>query len=187
MSGPWRITWKRWNPAMSATDDQSGCNHGAGESCGDHEAHAHAHDAPAAAQETAPERTDHGVTDAACTEMVADFYRRVREDEVLGPWFNAVIKDWPSHEVTVADFWSRVIRGTERYRGCVFSSHGNLAMKPEHFTLWMAAFRPAVDATMPADVAPKIMAFAERLAEALGGGAPAHPPEGHPEGEKAAA
>ena len=168
---------------MSATQDQSGCNHGADESCSsDHQAEAHQH----TAAEAAPERTDHGVTDAACTAMVADFYRRVREDAVLGPWFNAVIKDWPSHEVTVADFWSRVIRGTERYRGCVFSSHGSLNMKPEHFTLWMAAFRPAVDATMPAEVAPKIIAFAERLAEALGGG-PAHPPEGHPEGEKAAA
>ncbi len=167
---------------MSATQDQSGCSHGADDSCSSD----HQHDAPAATQEAEPVRTDHGVTDAACTEMVADFYRRVREDAVLGPWFNAVIKDWPSHEVTVADFWSRVIRGTERYRGCVFSSHGSLDMKPEHFTLWMEAFRPAVDATMPADVAPKIMAFAERLAEALGGGQ-AHPPEGHPESEKAAA
>ena len=60
--------------------------------------------------------------DQLCTEndihhMVHSFYDKVRQDEQLGPVFNAHIQDWDTHLGRMVQFWSSMVRGTGTYEG----------------------------------------------------------------------
>ena len=37
--------------------------------------------------------------------LVRTFYAKVRKDELLGPIFNGIIKDWETHLELLTDFW----------------------------------------------------------------------------------
>jgi len=37
--------------------------------------------------------------------LVNTFYRKVRANEVLGPFFNGIITDWDGHLELLTDFW----------------------------------------------------------------------------------
>ncbi len=50
-----------------------------------------------------------------CTEqeiarMVHSFYEAVRQDELIGPTFNARVGDWDHHLAKLVDSWSSIIR-----------------------------------------------------------------------------
>lgn len=106
-------------------------------------------------------------TEAEITWMVRRFYELVRADPVLAPLFEQAISDWEGHLRTIADFWSAVLLGTERYRGCVFGAHGGLAIGTEQIERWLSAFRIAAAETLPAAAAAKAVQLSERMAEAM--------------------
>lgn len=81
--------------------------------------------------------------EAALDRMVRRFYELGLADPVLGPLFRATIGDFEDHFRIVADFWSHALYGTTRYRGGPFPSHMRLPIEPEHFNLWLTAFRQA--------------------------------------------
>ncbi len=37
--------------------------------------------------------------------LVRTFYGKVRKDDLLGPIFNGIIKDWEEHLELLTDFW----------------------------------------------------------------------------------
>ena len=37
--------------------------------------------------------------------LVSSFYKKIRNDSVLGPFFNDVITDWDTHIDTLTTFW----------------------------------------------------------------------------------
>lgn len=49
------------------------------------------------------------------TFVVNTFYDLVRKDELLGPIFNKVITDWPSHLHKITLFWDQVLFDTRLY------------------------------------------------------------------------
>ena len=59
------------------------------------------------------ERT--GITEAMIERLVHAFYTKVRADEVLGPVFDARIRDWEPHLSRMCAFWSSVALMTGRY------------------------------------------------------------------------
>ncbi len=44
--------------------------------------------------------------------LVRQFYSKVREHERLGPVFEHVIQDWPSHLIHLGDFWEMILLRT---------------------------------------------------------------------------
>jgi hemoglobin len=89
---------------------------------------------------------------AAIERMVRRFYERGLADPVLGPIFRGAIHDWDSHIRLVADFWSSMLHGTQRYQGNVFGVHTPLKFEPEAFEHWIATFTSAAnEALTPAD------------------------------------
>ena len=106
-------------------------------------------------------------TEAEISWMVRRFYELVRADPVLAPLFEQAVTDWEGHLRIIADFWSAVLLGTERYRGCVFGAHAGLAISPEQIERWLAAFRIAVAETLPAEAASKALQLSERMADAM--------------------
>jgi len=90
------------------------------------------------------------VTEADITQLVGQFYDRVRRDDVLGPIFNEVAQvDWVRHIPHIATFWSTVLLGTEQYKANPIPAHLELgrktAIRPAHFDQWLRLFTQTVD------------------------------------------
>lgn len=79
--------------------------------------------------------------------LVSEFYKKVRQDEVLGPFFNNVIKDWDAHIARLTVFWESSLFMTkkldERYLGNPLAVHvkvdeeNNHSITELHFGLWL--------------------------------------------------
>ena len=69
--------------------------------------------------------------------LIKAFYVDTRQHAVLGPIFNAQIKDWPAHLDKIADFWALQSGGPTRYRGGFAGAHISLGLDAEHFQHWL--------------------------------------------------
>ena len=76
------------------------------------------------------------------TRLVHDFYARVRQDEQLGPVFDARVHDWDAHLAQLVDFWSAMLRGTRRFNGNPMSKHMAMPeLERALFDRWLLLFR----------------------------------------------
>ena len=84
-----------------------------------------------------------GIDEAFVSNLVENFYTRVRAHPLLGPVFENEIGDnWTPHLATMKDFWSSVAMNTGRYSGKPFPAHMKLTgITPAHFNIWLALFR----------------------------------------------
>jgi hemoglobin len=80
------------------------------------------------------------LTDAEIPPLLADFYRRVRADALLGPVFGDAVADWPDHLARLADFWSSVMLTSGRYKGQPVAAHVRHLdrITPPMFDRWLA-------------------------------------------------
>jgi len=76
-------------------------------------------------------------------ELVNRFYARVREDEMLGPFFTKAIGDhWDSHLATMKMFWSSIMLGSAGYKGNPMAVHMRLPnLSLRHFDRWLNLWR----------------------------------------------
>jgi len=124
-------------------------------------------------------------TEEEVTRLVHGFYGAVRQDAVLGPIFEAHVRQWDRHLATMVDFWSGALRGTARFRGAPMPKHAALPVQsgqggapmPKHaalpgldgqlFQRWLALFRQTT-ATLGNDaMAERANELAARIAESL--------------------
>ena len=76
------------------------------------------------------------------TRLVHGFYARVRQDEQLGPVFDARVHDWDAHLAQLVDFWSAMLRGTRRFNGNPMSKHMAMPeLERALFDRWLLLFR----------------------------------------------
>ena len=103
------------------------------------------------------------------TEMVAAFYRRVREDELIGPMYPD--NDWEGAEQRLRDFLIFRFGGSDRYiqeRG-----HPRLRMRHAPFKIgiperdrWLELMQSAMDeVAVPGSVALNLKTFFEQVAD----------------------
>lgn len=109
------------------------------------------------------------LSEAALAAVVAAFYARVREDAELGPIFNGAITDWDHHLGKLAAFWSSVMLGTGRYKGRPMAAHFSHAdaMTPGAFRRWLALWKEATEALLPAAQAAALLAKAAHIAQSI--------------------
>lgn len=79
--------------------------------------------------------------------LVTEFYKKVRADDVLGPFFNDVIKDWDAHLEKLTTFWETSLFMTRKlehkYHGDPLEVHvkvdreNNNSITELHFGLWL--------------------------------------------------
>lgn len=74
---------------------------------------------------------------SALKELLRYFYADVRQDEVLGPIFNARIQDWPAHLDKIGSFWARQLGAPSNYAGGFGAVHLSLGLQEEHFHRWL--------------------------------------------------
>jgi len=79
-------------------------------------------------------------------QLVYIFYERIRENDLLGPVFNHVIKDkWPEHLAKMVSFWQTILLYEHTYSGSPFPPHAQLPIDKIHFETWVELFQQTVD------------------------------------------
>jgi hypothetical protein len=63
------------------------------------------------------------ITEENIALLVRTFYGRAREDDLIGPIFNAAVADWDHHLAQISDFWSSMMMKTGRYNGRPMRPH----------------------------------------------------------------
>src|SRR5215813_11135866 len=108
-----------------------------------------------------------GITEAMIERLVRAFYDKVRADAVLGPIFEARIRDWDPHLRQMYAFWSSVALMTGRYHGTPMVKHMPLPVDAAHFDRWLALFEETVRETCPPQAVAHFMERARRIASSL--------------------
>lgn len=102
-----------------------------------------------------------------------DFYSQVRKDIVLGEIFNAIILDWPSHLITITDFWEANLLFTSGYRGNPMRAHMEVDRLTEnnllqsHFDRWLEIWFETVDRLFIGEKADLAKRRAHNMASAI--------------------
>jgi hemoglobin len=108
------------------------------------------------------------ITEAGIQDLVRRFYAKVRQDPLIGPIFNARIKDWDHHLGKLTDFWSSVILKSGRYKGNPMLAHLRLkAVQPAHFERWLALFAETASEVFAPQAADAFIARAELIGRSL--------------------
>ena len=81
--------------------------------------------------------TEHAAEESAIQTCVRAFYDLARADDLLGPVFNASVKDWPQHPKMMDDFWSGALLGTQRYTAAPFPPHLKLDMTQDEMATFL--------------------------------------------------
>ncbi len=107
-------------------------------------------------------------TEEEVSNLVHAFYARVRQDELLGPIFEAHVGDWDHHLVKLVDFWSSILRRTGRFTGAPMPKHAVLpGLNAALFNRWLALFRETADGQPNEAMGAQACAAAERIAQSL--------------------
>lgn len=118
-------------------------------------------------QQTAAITAQTGLSEAVLQELVHRFYGKVRGDFVLGPIFDARIRDWQPHLERMVAFWSSVALMTGRYSGAPVPAHLGLPVGWPHFERWLVLFRETADEVCSPAGAALVVEKAERIARSL--------------------
>jgi hemoglobin len=113
--------------------------------------------------------TEGDITEDRLQELVALFYKRVRQDALLGPVFNDAIHDWPEHLDKLQAFWSSVMLTSGRYKGRPLPAHIRHGDRigPASFDRWLAIWHETTDELLPPAAAAAMQDKAARIAESL--------------------
>ena len=71
------------------------------------------------------------------SRLLRHFYADVRQDPLIGPIFNAQIKDWKHHLGVVASFWETIIGGPSTYARPMPMKHLTLRLREKDFERWL--------------------------------------------------
>ncbi len=85
-------------------------------------------------------------TEEDITKLVNHFYTKVRNDDLLAPVFNSIIKDnWDNHLQTMCRFWSTLLLYSKKYLSDPMAKHIPLPLEKKHFDNWLILFEETID------------------------------------------
>lgn len=108
-----------------------------------------------------------GIDDAMIRTLVTTFYGRVRLDPLIGPVFEANVRDWDEHFDRLTAFWSSVALMTGRYHGQPMRVHLPLPIDGRHFERWLQIFEATAQELCPPAAATHFIERARRIADSL--------------------
>ena len=85
------------------------------------------------------------------SKLIHTFYDEVREDDLLGPIFNSMIKDWDKHLELLTDFWETNLFFVKKYAGNPLEAHvradefHNHTINEFHFGTWLNIWFKNID------------------------------------------
>ncbi|MFV0541780.1 MAG: group III truncated hemoglobin [Aestuariibaculum sp.] len=105
--------------------------------------------------------------------LVSSFYKKIRTDKELGPFFNNVIKDWPEHIEKLTDFWEASLFLKTRYYGNPLEAHikvdreNNNSITQRQFGLWLNLWFETIDELFLGDYAENAKQRARKMSTFL--------------------
>jgi hemoglobin len=108
-----------------------------------------------------------GIDEPMIERLVRAFYRRVMDDALLGPIFDARVRDWDVHIAKMCAFWSSVALMSGRYHGQPMTAHLPLPVDTPHFDRWLAIFAATAHDLCPPAAAGHFIERAHRIADSL--------------------
>src|SRR5262245_12168501 len=94
------------------------------------------------------------------SRLLRHFYADVRQDPLIGPIFNAQIKDWKHHLEVIASFWETIIGGPSTYARPMPMKHLTLRLREEDFERWLFLWQANCRARLSSDVAKEMIDLA---------------------------
>jgi hemoglobin len=91
--------------------------------------------------------------------LVRTFYKRVRKDDLLGPIFEPMIKDWEAHFAHLTNFWESNLFFKKTYGGDPLQKHIDVdiyhhdSINELHFGVWINLWYKTVDELFEGEVA----------------------------------
>ena len=91
--------------------------------------------------------------------LVSSFYKKVREDNVLAPFFNETIKNWETHLQHLTTFWESSLFLKTKFTGNPLEAHVKVDAKHNnsitelHFGLWLNLWFQTIDELFEGDYA----------------------------------
>lgn len=115
-------------------------------------------------------------------QQIERFYARVRDDETLGPLFEAHVADWDAHIERLTDFWSAIMLTSGRYKGNPHAAHLPFAdrLTPQLFHHWLDLWSATARETFAPEIAAQLETKASRIAGSLMAGLLARPQQRAP-------
>lgn len=107
------------------------------------------------------------------SHLVNVFYARVREDQLLGPIFNSIVKDWDEHLERIAVFWESNLFLNKKYFGNPLEAHVAVDSKvdhsitQEHFGTWINLWIKTIDELYQGETADKAKFRARKMSTFL--------------------
>lgn len=109
--------------------------------------------------------------------LVSSFYGKVRKDDILGPFFNDIIKDWDAHLELLTTFWESSLFMTRKlkfkYTGNPLEAHikvdtkANNSITQKHFGLWLNIWLETIDELFEGSYAENAKRRARKMASFL--------------------
>lgn len=96
--------------------------------------------------------------------FVDSFYSKVQSDELIGPIFNNVIRDWQPHLEKMYLFWNAALFGVPGFKGNPFAKHAPLPIEAKHFERWIKLFNETIDTHFEGEMARDAKKRAELMA-----------------------
>ena len=97
--------------------------------------------------------------------LVNNFYEKIREDKLLAPIFNNIIKEnWPVHLEKMYSFWQTILLDQHTYTGSPFLPHSKLPLTKDHFETWLTLWHQTVDNLFLGEKAQEAKARADKMA-----------------------
>jgi hemoglobin len=107
------------------------------------------------------------ITEPAIIALVDSFYAKARRDPMIGPLFNAAVRDWDQHLHQLYDFWSSVMLTSGRYKGNPMAAHLKHPIERQFFDRRLALWRETTGELFTPRVAARFRDKADRIAESL--------------------
>jgi hemoglobin len=115
-----------------------------------------------------PDADAEGIDENLIRAVVADFYRRARQDVLLGPVFESHVGDWDAHLGRMYDFWSAALLRTGRYSGQPVERHRLIGeLGAAHFDRWIELFEETVRDSCPPRLVDAFLVRARRMRDGM--------------------
>ena len=101
------------------------------------------------------------------SRLLRHFYADVRRDPLIGPIFNAQIKDWKHHLEVIASFWETIIGGPSTYARPMPMKHLTLRLREKDFERWLFLWQANCRTQLTSDVAKEMIDLANHIAHRL--------------------
>ena len=100
--------------------------------------------------------------------LVDTFYTKVKEDQIIGFFFNERLKGrWEAHHKKLYRFWHTVLLRRPDYFGNPVPMHFNMQIKKAHFDHWLEVWCTTVDELFEGPIAERAKFRGKTMAHAF--------------------